>query len=63
MKRRPKIEFYLRADGDWAFRLKAASGEILAAGEGYKTRAGVLRGIAGFLRAVAGVHGPEQVKH
>ena len=52
MKRKPRLEFYLNRKGEWAFRLVGANGQIQAQGEGYKTRAGVLRGIAAFRRSV-----------
>ena len=42
----PKFEVYLDKAGEYRFRLKASNGEIIATGEGYKARAGVMNGIA-----------------
>lgn len=39
-----KYEIYKAADG-WRWRLVARNGKIVASGEAYKTKAGVLRGI------------------
>lgn len=46
-----KYEFYRDQAGEWRWRLKASNGRIVASGEGYKTRAGVLKGIAAHRRA------------
>lgn len=40
-----KFEVYKDAKGEYRFRLKAANGEIIASGEGYKTKAACLNGI------------------
>ena len=40
-----KFEVYKDKAGEFRFRLKAGNGEIIAAGEGYKTKAAVLGGI------------------
>lgn len=40
-----KFEVYKDAKGEFRFRLKAANGEIIASGEGYKTKAACLNGI------------------
>ncbi len=48
-----KFEYYKDAKGEWRWRLKASNGRIVASGEGYKTRAGVLNGIAAHRRAAA----------
>ena len=42
----PKYEVYLDKAGEYRFRLKARNGEIIAASEGYKAKAGCLNGIA-----------------
>ena len=41
----PKFEVYLDKAGEYRFRLKASNGEIIATGEGYKAKNGVLNGI------------------
>lgn len=46
VKKHPKYELYTDKAGEYRFRLKAANGEIIATGEGYKAKAGVLNGIA-----------------
>ena len=43
--------YWKASDRDWRWHLKAANHEILAHGEGYVSRAGVLRGIAAVQRA------------
>ncbi len=40
-----KFEVYKDKKGEYRFRLKAANGEIIASGEGYKQKAGCLNGI------------------
>ena len=42
----PKYEVYKDKAGEFRFRLKAANGEIIATGEGYKAKASCLNGIA-----------------
>lgn len=42
----PKFEIYLDKRGEFRFRLKAANGQIVAVGEGYKAKASCLSGIA-----------------
>lgn len=42
----PKFEVYLDKAGEYRFRLKAPNGQIIATGEGYKSKAGCLNGIA-----------------
>ncbi|MCQ2456392.1 MAG: YegP family protein [Clostridia bacterium] len=44
-KKHPKFEVYLDKKGEFRFRLKAKNGEIIATGEGYKSKAGCLNGI------------------
>ena len=41
----PKFEVYLDKAGEYRFRLKASNGEIIATGEGYKTKKSCLNGI------------------
>ena len=41
----PKFELYTDKRGYYRFRLKAANGKIIAASEGYTTKAGCLAGI------------------
>jgi hypothetical protein len=40
-----KFEVYKDKAGEFRFRLKAGNGEIIAVGEGYKTKAAALGGI------------------
>ena len=40
-----KFEVYKDKKGEFRFRLKAANGEIILASEGYKDRAGVMKGV------------------
>ena len=42
----PKYEVYVDKAGEFRFRLKAANGEIIATGEGYKAKKSCLNGIA-----------------
>lgn len=41
----PKFEVYLDKAGEYRFRLKASNGEIIATGEGYKTKKSCLNGV------------------
>lgn len=41
----PKFELYTDKRGHYRFRLRAANGKIIAASEGYTTKAGCLAGI------------------
>lgn len=41
----PKYEVYLDKAGEYRFRLKARNGEIIAASEGYKSKANCMNGI------------------
>lgn len=45
VQKHPKFEVYLDKKGEFRFRLKATNGEIIAVGEGYKQRSGVMNGI------------------
>ncbi len=42
----PKFEIYKDKAGEFRFRLKAKNGQIIAVGEGYKTKKACLNGIA-----------------
>lgn len=46
----PKFEVYTDKAGEFRFRLKAKNGEIIAVGEGYKTKASCLNGIDSIRR-------------
>lgn len=41
----PKFEVYVDNAGEFRFRLKAKNGQIIATGEGYKSKSGCLNGI------------------
>ncbi len=41
----PKYEVYRDKAGEYRFRLKAKNGEIIATGEGYKSKDGCMKGI------------------
>ena len=44
-EKNPKFEVYTDKAGEFRFRLKAANGQIIAVGEGYKAKVGCLNGI------------------
>ena len=44
-EKNPKFEVYADKRGEFRFRLKAANGQIIATGEGYKAKASCLKGI------------------
>jgi len=48
-----KFEIYNDAKGEFRFRLKAGNGEVVASGESYKTKAGVISGVDAVKRAAA----------
>lgn len=48
-----KFEIFEDAKGEFRFRLKAGNGEIIATGEGYKTKSGVINGVDAVKRAAA----------
>ena len=48
-----KFEIYQDGKGEFRFRLKAANGEVVATGESYKTKSGVINGIDAVKRAAA----------
>lgn len=41
----PKFQVYIDKAGEYRFRLRATNGQIIATGEGYKTKASCLNGI------------------
>ena len=45
VEKHPKFEVYLDKAGEYRFRLKAANGQIIATGEGYKAKKSCLNGI------------------
>jgi uncharacterized protein YegP (UPF0339 family) len=49
-----KFEVYKDTGGQFRFRLKANNGQVIATGEGYKTRAGVMNGIVTIKKNAAG---------
>ena len=49
-----KFEVYKDARGEFRFRLKANNGQVIASGEGYKTKAGALNGIESVKRNASG---------
>ena len=40
-----KFEIYQDAKGDFRFRLKATNGQVIATGQGYKSKAACMKGI------------------
>lgn len=44
-EKNPKFEVYVDKAGEYRFRLTATNGQIIATGEGYKAKAGCLKGI------------------
>lgn len=48
-----RFELFKDTDGQFRFHLKAANGQIIAASEGYKTRAGANAGIASVRKNAA----------
>lgn len=48
-----KFEIYTDAKGEYRFRLKAGNGEVVASGESYKTKSGVINGVDAVKRAAA----------
>lgn len=44
-KTNPKFEVYMDKAEEYRFRLKARNGEIIAVGQGYKSKAGCMNGI------------------
>ena len=52
-EKNPKFEVYADKRGEFRFRLKAANGEIILTGEGYKAKAGCLKGIESIRKNAA----------
>lgn len=48
-----QFEIYKDGTGQYRFRLKAANGEVVATGESYETKAGVINGVDAVKRAAA----------
>ena len=48
----PKFEIYTDKSGEFRFRLKATNGQIIAVGEGYKSKKSVDNGIASVKKNV-----------
>ena len=44
-EKNPKFEVYIDKAGEFRFRLKATNGQIIATGEGYKSKSGCMNGI------------------
>lgn len=57
-----RFEIYEGDEGDFRFRLKARSGEVVAVGKSYPTREDAKRGIAALLKAAAGARIEDQTK-
>ena len=49
-EKNPKFELYADKRGEFRFRLKAANGQIIATGEGYKAKASCKNGIASIIK-------------
>jgi uncharacterized protein YegP (UPF0339 family) len=49
-----KFELYTDKSGDFRFHLKAANGEIIASGQGYKSKAAAEKGIESIKTNAAG---------
>lgn len=45
VQKHPKFEVFLDKAGEYRFRLKATNGQVIAVGEGYKTKSSCLNGI------------------
>jgi uncharacterized protein YegP (UPF0339 family) len=48
-----KFEIYKDSKGEFRFRLKAGNGEVVATGESYETKSGVINGVDAVKRAAA----------
>lgn len=44
-QKHPKFQIYKDKRGEYRFRLKATNGQIIAVGEAYKAKAGVMNGV------------------
>lgn len=52
-EKNPKFEVYTDKAGEFRFRLKATNGQIIATGEGYKSKSGCMNGIESVKKNVA----------
>ena len=52
-QKHPKFEVYLDKNGESRFRLKASNGQVIAASEGYATKASCLNGVESVRRNAA----------
>lgn len=52
-EKNPKFEVYSDKSGEVRFRLKAKNGQVIATGEGYKTKAGCMNGIESIKKNAA----------
>lgn len=48
-----KFEVYTDARGEFRFRLKASNGQVIATGEGYKSKASCMKGIESIKKNAA----------
>ena len=53
VEKHPKFEVYLDKNGESRFRLKASNGQVIAASEGYATKASCLNGVESVRRNAA----------
>ena len=44
-EKHPKFEVYMDKSGEFRYRLKATNGQVIAVGEGYKSKPSVMNGI------------------
>ena len=51
--KQPIFSIYQDAKEEWRFRLKAKNGEIIAIGEGYKTKQGCIKGVESVRKSTA----------
>jgi uncharacterized protein len=58
-----KFEIFKSKSGDFRFHLKAANGEIIASGQGYKSKAAAERGIESVKTNVAGAKVEDHTEH
>ena len=49
----PRIYYWMSSPRDWRWNLRAANHEVMASGEGYTTKQGVIRGIDTVKKAMA----------
>jgi uncharacterized protein len=58
-----KFEIFKRKSGDFRFHLKAANGENIASGQGYKSKAAAERGIESVKTNAAGAKVEDHTEH